>query len=264
MIFALERTQSALCLLSLEKISTGYRIAHFDKRLLNSKAPQAGLMHALQDMNHIEPSCGIVMGINDADLNICHIHLESSKTQTKLYQRCRAKLAQQLPHPLNYYSWDAYPLKGYQGDGHYCLCVAYPLEKIVFLQEILGLSLLRLQMIEPSVCALARTSLVLLRMSKALFLLYENKLFTLVLAIQGEVYAWRQFEKQEDLENNIASLPMQVEKIIFINYDPKVTIEKPNLQTIELLHFLQTSQGVHAEGTRLLPIIGLALRGFSV
>lgn len=250
MVFALERTNSALSLLALEKTTTGYRVTHYDKRPLNQTSHRQ--ISSVQEMFNAlpQPANDLTVGIHDNDLIIRHIQIDSAPNTLKIYQHCKEKLAQELV--LKKYSWDAYPLTHYEGSGHYLLCVAYPLEKIIFLQTLLKLCNLRMQALEPSICALARMSFMLLKLPRALFLLHENNLFTLIRVAQGEILSIRQMQTLENLE----------EDVILINTDSKKSINIPHQKHIELSPYIQNANqyDLQIESTQLFSPLGLALR----
>ncbi len=253
MVFALERTQSALYLLSLEKNSTGYRINHYDKRSLHHASHHD--VSTLQDMCSAlnTPKASIILGINDADVILRHIHLDTAVSPSKMYQRTQAILAEELP--IKQYSWDAHPLSAFKGAGHYLLCAAYPLEKIQVLQETFNVCNLSIKALEPSICALARVSFILFNLPEVLFLLQENNLFTLMLSVQGQVFALRHFKQIEMLEETIASLPIKPERIIVMNDEQ---IPENLFQDLQFYRY-----GLQAEGPQLFSPLGLALRQYT-
>jgi hypothetical protein len=250
MVFALERTNSALSLLALEKTTAGYRITHYDKRPLN-QTPHRQISSVQEMFNALpQPASNLTVGIHDNDVIIRHIQIDAALSTLKTYQHCKEKLAQELV--LKEYSWDAYPLTHYEGKGHSLLCVAYPLEKIIFLQTLLKLCNLRMHVLEPSICALARMSFILLKLPRALFLLHENNLFTLIRVIQGEISSIRQMQNLENLEENV----------ILINTDLKTSINIPHQKYIDLSPYIQNANqyGLQIESTPLFSPLGLALR----
>ncbi len=154
MNFALERTDNALLLLALENTAAGYRIYHFDKRPLPKISDKQ--ISVLQEMISISPETitDLIVGIQDVDLIIRHIHIPHMCESLKIYQYCQEKLAQELP--LKNYSWDVCLSESNESEGSDVLCAAYPLEKIIFLQKMLKTCQVHLRALEPSICALAR------------------------------------------------------------------------------------------------------------
>lgn len=252
MLFALECTSSALCLLSLEKNDNAYQLVHYDKRVLNHSSHVS--MNILQEMCRHANATQVLLAIHDSRLLLRHFDVEA-KTQHQIYQRCYQQLSQELD--LNYYSWDAHPIS----DTQY-LCAAIPLEKIILLQELCAACDLQIQVLEPSVCAIARASFYLLKLPQGLFLLYEHSVFTLMFTIKGSVIALRTFTKPEDLPENIASLPCSIDEIILIDIDPHTILPYFKVKEVDLLQYVQGPHpyGAQAANLQLLAPIGLMLR----
>jgi hypothetical protein len=201
MVFALERTAHALHLLSVEKTAAGFSISHHESSPLAHKA-RLGIahhdMHWIQTLQHMRRAlphgtCPVYMGINDRDLMLRCIPAFSCTNKTALYQHCQKALSAALSYPIHHYSWDVQTLNTYHGQGYYAFCAAYPLAKIIFLQEISAVCEITLQVIEPSALALARFIHHFLHIAYALFLLQEEDLYTLCLALNGDIFAVVQF-----------------------------------------------------------------------
>jgi hypothetical protein len=227
MIFALERNALALRLLRLEKNAAGYQIAYQDQQLLTNKA-RAGvvasdghLIQSLQQMrSQLPASAEVIIGIHDTDLVLECVRFEKSQEMQSIVDQSQRVLHKRLPQAIHHYSWDIH--LSYQDAVCYGLCVAYPLQKIAFLQDLCDLSDLQLQVIEPSVCALARFCAQSLHLTQALLLLYENNHYTLFLAFNGEVIALQQFQGGQMLDEHYERfardplLTTQMEKISVI------------------------------------------------
>lgn len=193
MIFALERRNSALSLLAMEKTATGFCIHHFDQR------PMRNPTSTIQEMFSAspEPVNNLIVGIHDDDLILRHIYIP--KNISKIYPYCQKQLAQECS--LKNYSWDAYPISCFKDEGHLLLCAAYPLEKIIFLQELLKLSNIHMRALEPSVCAIARMSFVLLKQGRAEYALED----TLITIGHGEVLALEKLKPFENIPVNLSA-----------------------------------------------------------
>ncbi|MFA6036613.1 MAG: hypothetical protein WC748_00665 [Legionellales bacterium] len=193
MIFALERNKSALSLLAGKKTATGFCVHHFDQR------PLLRQTSCLQEMFNAspEPVNDVIVGVHDDDLILRHILVP--KNIAKIYPYCQKQLAQVCS--IKDYSWDAYPISCFKDEGHLLLCAAYPLEKIIFLQELLKLSNVRMRALEPSACAIARMSFVLLKQTNAEYALED----TLMTVEHGEVLALEQIRSFERAPVNLSS-----------------------------------------------------------
>ncbi len=247
MSFALERMDDAFAFLSLEKNSAGYRVLHYEKCVAHGVFAIEQLQGLFSQQSDVS---SLIVGVRDSELVLRHILVEKkSFSRLKMLQRVQAMFCDDLN--LRDYSWDAYPLASFSGEGAYFFCVAYPLKNIRFLEELGSLCQFKIKALEPSVCALARMGFMLLKLSEVLFLLRDNDRFTLVLALQGDVFALRQFQRLEDLDENIRTLPFIPETIIHL-HDEHLAFD--------LSPYLQSYRFSLKIGQALLAPIGLALR----
>jgi len=282
-LYALEYTPRVLRLLSLEKKAAVYHVTHYEQRLLNSKSGRGNAGHGtliqnLQDMRRALPGerPHLVIGIQDTELIIQSVYCKEAGT-SQLYRQGLAILNAQQPL-LGHYSWDMAPLCAYQGVGQYALWVAYPLQKISLLQTLCDYCDFTLLAIEPSVCAIARASHVLLEHACALFLLQDAQLLTLLLVVQGEVYALRQFTDPElwaqhaQAFMNDPTLGMYMKNITTVYVAQELaqlnTLAQYSRWKFEFLDVLQyVNAGAHysveADRLHLFTCAGLALRAYA-
>lgn len=274
MLYALERTPCALRLLALEKTTQGLQVQHYDQRLFTHQtrlgaAPNEGsVIQSLQEMRRgITGDCTLIMGIDDADLVICRMTVAQDNLKN-LYQYCQIQLGQSLSYPLSDYSWDVQILTN-----NAVLCVAYPLQKIYFLQEICALCDMNLHVIEPSVCALARAIAQLLHYPVALFLLFENNIYTFCLSVNGHIFALKRLQDaqllaqqyHEWLQDDFLSTYMQQVETIFLQEAQDLSalsaikpLQEQRLRSSSVLQI--NTQTRLADNAQFLTCAGLLLR----
>lgn len=158
MNFALERTASALSFMALEKQAIGFYIHHFDQRPLSQIAQKQ--VSLLQEMLSLSPEviADLAVGIDDSELLMKQIYVPHQAHVLNSYQHCEQILSQEIC--LKKYSWDAKICK-HDDKTDLISCAAYPLEKIIFLQEVLKTAKVEMRKLEPSVYAKERASFTL-------------------------------------------------------------------------------------------------------